>query len=104
MVQQWFLDDGGLRATFASLQEAFRVLVPALRGIGLEVNQKKCELYSQERPPPNVLTQVPFVADRDQWSYLGVPLAEQSGAAFGGVTRRLEAMSEGLRTLAGTHP
>jgi hypothetical protein len=41
VVQQWFLDDGGLRATFASLEEALRVLVPALRGIGLEVNQKK---------------------------------------------------------------
>ena len=104
VLQQWFLDDGGLRGAFPALEDALRALVPALRGIGLEVNQKKCELYSPVQPPHGVLAQIAFLADRDQWSYLGVPLAEQSHAAFGGVTRRLEALSEGIRQLAATHP
>ena len=88
ILQQWFLDDGCLRGKFQSLAEALRVLVPALRTVGLEVNEKKCELYSLEQPPAGALPGIPFVADRDSWSYLGVPLAEQSSAAFQGVTRR----------------
>ena len=33
--QQWFLDDGALRAKFRALENALRVLEPALRNIAL---------------------------------------------------------------------
>ena len=104
IAQQWFLDDGCLRAKFQTLEIALRTLVPALRHIGLEVNAKKCELYAQEQPQANVLANIPVIADRDAWSYLGVPLAAQSSAAFMGVVRRLEALSDGPCTMANGYP
>ena len=71
--QQWFLDDGALRAKFRALENALRVLEPALRNIGLEINNNKCEIYAKDMPDPGVLTGVLYIPDQDKWSYLGVP-------------------------------
>ena len=68
------------------------------------MNAKKCELSSSAQPPPGVPKDIPFVPERDAWSYLGVPLAERSNSAFAGVVRRLEALSEGLCGMAGSYP
>ena len=86
------------------LEEALRGLVPALRRVGMEVNAQKCGSCAPERPPAGVSREVPFVADRDKWSYLGIPLCENSSSAFSGVIRRLEALTAGLTSVAGTHP
>ena len=102
--QHWFLDDGALRAKFRALENALWVLEPALRNIGLEINNNKCEIYAKDMPEPGLLPGVPYIPDQDKWSYLGVPLAEKSSAAFGGVARRLETFADGVVNMAGHYP
>jgi len=106
LLQVYYLDDGIFRSTLPVLQDLLKQLTPALRNIGLEVNISKCELYTSDtglKTTPG-LRNIPVISDRNAWSYLGSPLAANSSAAFKGVLRRLDALSESLSKMAQRYP
>ena len=106
ILQIWFLDDGLGRGQVRDLHVLLQRLCPALAEIGLEVNRKKCEwlLGPATALSDEVAAGVPALGERDAWSYLGLPLAEVSDAAFRAVAAKQVMLSAGLIKLAAEYP
>ena len=76
--------------------------------MGLLSNLAKCELYFTTSQPalPSQAPSCRFsqIQNKDLWSYLGCPIAEQSHCTVGRVLRRLEALEIAIKEFACTHP
>ena len=106
MEQQWFMDDGLLLGTADELAVSLHELDAQLRAIKLSINLEKCELYGDTPPDHPGLRFVPFVDDRDKWSYLGSPIGSNRGQCpcAQAAVRKVSMVSEAVDKFAALYP
>lgn len=104
--QQWFLDDGLILGTAEELAAAIGVLEQGLQQISLTLNFRKCELYGESPPLHAGLQNIPFIQDKDLWSYLGSPIGSNPGKSppAKAALQKIYAVSEAVDDFASAYP
>ena len=104
--QQWFMNDSLLLGAAEELTISLQELDLQFRAIKPSVNLQKCELYGDTLPAHPGLQFVPFLNDRDKWSYLGSPIGSNLGRCHcaQAAVHRVNKVSESVDEFAALYP
>ena len=105
VTQIWYMDDGLLKGPRREIAQHLARIQHKLANIGLCINKTKCEIYGPATSSPIIgLEGVPVIQDRDGWTYLGIPLCEQTVRALQAVRSRVSQSTASIARFANTHP
>ena len=102
--QMWFLDDGIIKGKGDAVLKAFTTIQSELAKIGLKVNLRKCEIYANGPESVPAFNRISFIANKDEWTYLGTPLMPQTKNAIKSAIARVKQYTDALTSFSRHFP